>query len=179
MEAVAKKQKFAFHEIEESIKAIFAAMDEADNPEDPAYQEELEAALGELATAEADKADGLAFVLAELEARREAIKQTEQSLANRRHSLENRAASLKRYALQVMQNHGIKKIAGASATLSIRKGSISVYVDPAAVEILPFNLIRTKVEADKAAIKEVLEAGQEVTGCSLQVGLDSLSIRRA
>lgn len=182
MEAIRaiEEQQWTFDAIECAIKSILDEWGgDEEHPEAEANQEELELVLQSLADAESSKADAISWVVTQYEAQTEAIKQTEQSLANRRRSIENRITSLKSYALRVMQMHGVQKIKGQSATLSIRKGTESVYVDPGAVESLPFDLVRTKVEADKTAIKEALKSGREVTGCSLQVGPDTLSIRRA
>lgn len=177
MAAPAEKQKWTFHELEYAIQTVFLAMDEAENPEDPAYQEALEAALQDLATAEADKADAIAFVLDDLAARAEAIERTITSLQNRKQSYANKAKRLRVYVLRTMQNYGIVKIKGQSVTLGIAKGKASVLVTDA--NALPFDLVRTKIEADKPAIKMALDAGREVPGAELVTGEDTLSVRRA
>ena len=174
----AENKKFAFHEIEATIQAIYAAQDEAENPDDPGYREALELALAELADARSEKVDALAWVMAGMDAEIERIKITTASMESRRRSLENRIANLKGYILSVMQAHDLKKIKGQSATFSIRQGKESVSVSPDAIESLPFDLVRTKVEPDKGKIMEALRDGREVPGAQLVTGPATLAVRR-
>lgn len=71
---------------------------------------------------------------------------------------------------------GQKSMPLPEATLSIVAGRVKVEGEPD-VDTLPDRLVRVKREADKAAIKAALEAGEAVPGCSLSNNAPTLMIR--
>jgi hypothetical protein len=77
-----------------------------------------------------------------------------------------------------MDETGLTRIERPEATLSMRQGSPSVIypadLDP---ETLPEKFRRWTCEADKAAIKDAMLAGEEVPGLTLSNGGTSLAVR--
>ena len=77
-----------------------------------------------------------------------------------------------------MDETGLTRIERPEATLSMRQGSPSVIypadLDP---ETLPEQFRRWTCDADKAAIKEAMLAGEEVPGLTLSNGGTSLAVR--
>jgi len=77
-----------------------------------------------------------------------------------------------------MDETGLTRIERPEATLSMRQGSPSVIypadLDP---ETLPEKFRRWTCEADKAAIKDAMMAGEEVPGLTLSNGGTSLAVR--
>ena len=77
-----------------------------------------------------------------------------------------------------MDETGLTRIERPEATLSMRQGSPSVIypadLDP---ETLPEQFRRWTCDADKAAIREAMLAGEEVPGLTLSNGETSLTVR--
>lgn len=107
-----------------------------------------------------------------------ALKEVESDFAARRARYDERVQWARTALLRFMDEVGLKKVERPEATLSTRDGSASViYAADFDVEALAPSLVRTKKEADKAAIKAELEAGHEVTGARLSNGGRILTVR--
>lgn len=125
----------------------------------------LEAQLKQLEGTHAEKCLNVACLVKNIEAEAAAIKAEEQKLSDRRKSGERKAEWLRTYLANNMEPG--TNLKDARAIIGWRKSTaVEVTVSP---ELLPENLRRTKtiIEADKAAIKVNIEAGQTVEGCSL------------
>ena len=129
-------------------------------------QAELDAYLEMLGTQEAEKVDGFAQFIKMSESQQAALKAEADRLMKRAKSLENTRNYLKMRYLQVMENHGLKKVSGSTYTLSRRATKCVQIVD---ADIVPAGGKREKtiVEPDKRIIMELLKDGQEVPGCQL------------
>lgn len=123
------------------------------------------AQLGALEGTHAEKCLNLACLIKNTEGEAEAISVEEKRLSARRKAAERRADWLRQYLIGNMEPG--TNLKDARAVIGWRKSSaVEVEGKP---EDLPENLRRTKIthEADKAAIKINLEAGQEIAGCKL------------
>lgn len=115
------------------------------------------------------KAQNYAFVIRNMEANAEAIREVEKQMAARRQSVENRAKYLKERLKGAMELAGMKKIESPHFVISIAK-------NPASVDLYEPGLVppqfskRPPPEIDKAAVKEALQAGVEVPGAALKQG---------
>ena len=109
------------------------------------------------------KCENVACWIIDLAAEAKAIKEQEAILKARREAAEAKAESLKKYLADALDGEKFKT---ARVSVSYRK-SISVEVADGAQ--LPDALLRVKttMEPDKAAIKESLAAGIEISGCRL------------
>jgi len=104
------------------------------------------------------------------------IKSREVDLKARRERLERKSDALKGMMLSLMKTSQQSKVELVEATLSVRKGSTSVeIIDP---NDLPSQLCRVVFQPDKKAIKEHIEAGEDVPGARLVVGDEGLTIKR-
>lgn len=104
------------------------------------------------------------------EAQIEAMREYEKNMALRRQALEKKNESLKASLLNKMMLSGINKIPSSEFDISLKKNRDSVRVDSMTkIEDLPEDCVRTKVDKapDKEKIREKLEAGEKVKGCSL------------
>jgi hypothetical protein len=135
---------------------------EADLPAE-VINDTLEALGGELE----DKVVNVAKFLRNMEAAAEAIKTAEADMAKRRKALESRVKWLKNYLKGNMEACGISKIECPYFKIAVQK-------NPAAVNILDEDAIpeqfKEKViiwKIDKAAIKDTIKAGKEVSGAEL------------
>jgi len=104
------------------------------------------------------------------------IKSREVDLKARRERLERKSDALKGMMLSLMKTAQQSKVELFEATLSVRKGSTSVEIVDA--NDLPSQLCRLVFQPDKKAIKEHIEAGEDVPGARLVVGDDGLTIKR-
>lgn len=114
----------------------------------------------------------------ERQATAQSIKTLEADYAARRKRYEEAVKSARGALARFMDETGLTKIERPEATLSMRKGSPSVIypadLDP---ETLPEQFRRWTCEADRAAIKEAMLAGEEVPGLTLSNGETSLTVR--
>lgn len=105
------------------------------------------------------KADGYAMVRAALLAQADALKKEEQRLATRRKAIENNVSRMMERLQNMMQETGKTKFKTTLFSFGIQKNPASVVLD-CAVEDLPEELIkRPEPQADKAAIKKIIEGG--------------------
>jgi hypothetical protein len=112
------------------------------------------------------------------EANAEALKAVEADFASRRARYAERVAWARTALSRFMDEVGMAKIERPEATLSMRDGLPSViYAADFDVEKLAPNLVKTKKEADKVAIKAELEAGYAVKGVTLSNGSRVLTVR--
>jgi len=121
--------------------------------------------MGALSGTHAEKCLNVACMVKNIESEAEAIKAEETRLSARRKAADRRADWLRQYLAGNMEPG--TNLKDARTVIGWRKSTaVEVEIKP---EDLPENLRRTKIthEADKAAIKVNLEAGQEVAGCKL------------
>lgn len=123
-----------------------------------------------------DKVIAIASFIRNLEATAEAIKQAEAAQAERRKSLEKKAENLRKYVLSNLKATGKDRVECPLFKVSVRNNAPSVSI--AEGSIIPAEFIKTKTElvTDKKALKEALEAGQELPGITL-VRSNTLSIK--
>ncbi len=125
-----------------------------------------------------DKVSRLIRWMALQEANAEALKAVEADFASRRGRYSERVNWARTALARFMDEVGMAKIERPEATLSMRDGKPSVvYAGDFDVENLAPSLVKTKKEADRAAIKAELEAGHEVTGATLSNGSRVLTVR--
>ena len=83
----------------------------------------------------------------------------------------NRYEKLQRYLIQSMQKHDITEIACPEWTMKLQRNPEKVIIDDE--NKIPMRLQRTipeKYEPDKKAIKQAIQAGEEVEGAHLERG---------
>jgi hypothetical protein len=125
-----------------------------------------------------DKVSRLLRWMALQEANAEALKAVEADFASRRGRYSERVQWARTALERFMTEVGMNKIERPEATLSVRDGKPSVIYSPDfSVENLPDDLVKTKKEADKAAIKAKLDGGGEVPGATLSNGSRVLTVR--
>lgn len=142
------------------------------------------AGLDELNTVEGelnDKVEGIANYIKELLAMSKAMKQEEDTLAERRKTIENRVAKLKDYISYQMSAVGKTKVETATAAVTLRKSkSVDIPDESAFVKWAEMSgldsLISQKTTANKVEIKKALDAGMDIVGASI-VEKTSISIK--
>lgn len=150
------------------------AMLEDPDVDDELIADTLEGIDGELEV----KADGYARVMRQMDADAKAIKAEEERLANRRKSLENRAANLKSRLQQMMEITGKVKFKTELFSFGIQKNPAAVVIDEQYIENIPEEyLIRQDPKIDRAKLKEDLKAGKDLDGIAHLEQTESLRIR--
>ena len=108
-----------------------------------------------------------------------ALKAQEEAMSQRRARLENREKAKRRVAVELLEALGVKKLERPRATLTRAAGRARIDItDPDAIPSQLHNVREVKTP-DTAAIKRLLEAGEDVPGAQLVRGGDSLTIRSA
>lgn len=161
------------YELTTEYMELLAMLEDPDVDED-LIADTLEGIDGELEV----KADGYARVMRQMDADAKAIKAEEERLANRRKSLENRAANLKGRLQQMMEITGKVKFKTELFSFGIQKNPAAVVIDEQYIENIPEEyLIRQDPKIDRAKLKEDLKAGKDLDGIAHLEQTESLRIR--
>lgn len=148
------------YEIDKEIERILSQVDENGELPDEAFEE-----LTQLNAERETKIENAACMVVNLTAEAKAIREQENALAQRRKSLENRVAGIKRYLEYATDGNSF-----SSPRVQVKwTKSTAVEIDPVVFWQNPADMfIRVKdPEVDKAAIKQVLKNGGVVPGASL------------
>jgi len=152
-----------FDHIEEELAAMLSIPEEELTDE---QRMDLEAYLEELGQQEADKIDRFCqFVRIESE-HAEAIKAEAKRLARKAQTAQGRLNYLKARYLNIMQQHGIRKISGNVYTASVRE-SQAVAIEDQTVIPAEFWKVKEERSVDKTMVKNTIKAGTPVPGCAL------------
>lgn len=105
----------------------------------------------------------------------QALAQRIGDLKDRRLAMQQRAERIRQIALNCMDDCGIKTIRAPDMTVSQRKVPPSVTIfDPS---LVPDEYMRMRAEPDKSVIKDALQRGERVPGCSMSNGGLTLAIK--
>lgn len=104
-----------------------------------------------------------------------AIKAREEELFARRGRFERKAEAMKALIKSIMRAANLDKLTLTEATLSLTKGRETVGIED--LEALPQGYVKFYRQADKAAIKQALDRGDEIPGAFLVTGDTGLTIR--
>ena len=121
--------------------------------------------------------EDLSEQVADNEANVEAVKARIGQLYERKARIERTAGARRALIMRLMDAAGQSKIPLPTATLSLRNGAPKVVVTDESR--IPARYTRTKVEVDKAALREALKTGETIDGACLSNGEATLSIRRS
>ena len=149
--------------IYEIDKAIQDAYDAGIDPETGEICDDVAfAMIDELKMERSAKVENVACWIKDLKAEAAAIKAEADALAKRAKSAENKATHLTAYLGYAL---GGEKFKTPKCSVSYRK-SVSVEVDPEALELLDTKYLRFKdPEPDKKAIAEAMQQGEVLEGC--------------
>jgi len=143
--------------------------------DDDVADEEMVDALSKLDGSFRDKVENCAKVLAQLSASAEGCANEIARLTARKRSRENKAKWLKGYIQECMYAMGMNRIDGDIFRVSIQKNPVSVLIEDE--DAVPEEYYVTPdPKISKTAIKESIDAGNEVPGCSLKQ-TESLRVR--
>ena len=159
----------SFSDIEHEISNILAVAEELPDDQLPVALEYLDA----LAVQEAEKVDGISFVVRKRAAEIDWLKEEEARIRQRRQSMESRLIQFKEYLRDTMLRHGLQKLRGNKASVFLRQ-SESVHITD--INAVPDEYAQLRVErvADKYRIKEALRAGEDVPGATLTPKLSAV-----
>ncbi len=151
------------YDLTDQMAALLAKMEELP-PEDPEERELWETALNDtmamLLEDFADKADDYGRVMKQLQADAEAVKTEKMRLAKRQQAIENNIDRMREAIKQSMLITGQKKIKTDLFSFGVSP-RLALVIDKE--DEIPDDLLRIKVEPDKAAIKAFLKAQPDST----------------
>lgn len=108
-----------------------------------------------------------------------ALKAQEEAMSQRRARLENRERAKRKVMTELLEALGVKSLERPRATVVRIKGRTRTEItDPDAIPT-QLHTVKTTTAPDMAAIKRLLEAGEDVPGAQLVRGGDTLTIRSA
>ena len=163
----------------QELEDLILGSADQDTGEIPA-NEELDRKAEELGLAIDAKLDGIARLCRNFASEADALRAEEKRLADRRRAVENREKSLKSYAKACLEGAGLQKLHAGIFNLAIQRNggvaplNLCVDLDP---KMLPERFQKVTVEANNAAIREALEAGEALDFAELGERGTSLRIR--
>ena len=157
------------YEITDNLKLIQSLI------EDGADEEVFADAIAKNEMDLAEKLEGYAMVMKNIESDIDGFKAEEKRLAERRKSMESKIKHMKENMQFAMSSTGEKKIQGEKFTFTIGKNPPSLKVVDE--ELIPRNFFNDVAPVlDKKALMEELKAGRVMPGAQIQQG-ESLRIR--
>ncbi|PKL76371.1 MAG: hypothetical protein CVV27_10610 [Candidatus Melainabacteria bacterium HGW-Melainabacteria-1] len=166
------------YEIEFRYLDILGRLEQAMAADDlsPEQVDQLNAELVINAAEFADKADAYAAVIGQKRARAEFLKGEAKRLTDMARAEEAIAERLQDRIAAAMTALGLAKADTAHYKLSFRKSTaVELAIEPQALPAI-YQRPKTIIDADKAALKTALQAGQEIPGARL-IERQSLQIR--
>lgn len=149
------------YEIDKQIQDIIAMSIDPETGEILDCAEELEA----LRMDQTEKRENICLLIKNISAEAAAIRNEEKALADRRRADENRVEWLKSY---LMSSLGGEKFSTAKASVGYRKSSAVFIADEGEFLREHPEYARIKTEIDKAAVKDELKKGTEISGAVLE-----------
>ncbi len=159
------------YELTNEWKALYEQAEDMECSQE-AWEDTLEMIEGDIE----EKAEGYGKIIKMLEAECKAARDEEIRIAENRRVLEKKVESMKKALMNGMTAIELKKLQTPLFKINIRTTSSVEIPSDYPLETLPFDCVRTKLEADKTAIKAKLEAGEEIDGIQM-VKKDSITIK--
>lgn len=156
----------SLYEIDRDLKAMLESI--FDSADENGEVEVDFSALEELKQERQTKLENIALFIKNCEAEAAAIKNEENTLADRRKRLERKCERLERYMADSMVANGDKELSSPRFIAKIRDSQATEIEDES---LIPDIYMKTKIETkpDKAAILKVLKSGEQVAGARLIV----------
>lgn len=107
------------------------------------------------------------------------IKEWAAELSTRQARIQARADKIRDLIMETMERSGRKKIEAPDFTISLRNVPPKVIVSDEDAIPDQYLKVKTTVSPDKAAIKDALDRGEEVPGCSLSNGGQGIAVRKS
>ena len=124
------------------------------------------------------KAEGYAKVMRQLEADAAACDAESKRLKNKSKTIENNIKRMKQALQYAMQATGKTKFKTQLFSFYIQKNSASVVMDEQYIENIPERfLVRKDPEINRKAIRDAINAGEDLTGLAHLESTESLRIR--
>ena len=154
----------AMNDIQQEILNVLSVAEELDDSTEQLPAMEY---LEKLAIQEQSKADAIGYAVRKRKAEIQFLKEEEQRLKKRRHSMERRMEEFKEYLLFIFQKYNLQRVKGLSSTLSIRTVH-SVNIED--TESLPEQYKQTisDIKLDKQGLSKALKNGEEIAGANLE-----------
>ena len=161
------------YELTEDYMNLLALAEDPDIDEQ-AFMDTLDGIEGAIE----DKADNYARVMRQLEADAAACDAESKRLKNKSKTIENNIKRMKQALQYAMQATGKTKFKTQLFSFYIQKNSASVVMDEQYIENIPERfLVRKDPEINRKAIRDAINAGEDLTGLAHLEQTESLRIR--
>ena len=141
----------------------------------PEHEDAL-AAMSQSVVAGSAKVDSFAGFLRRLRVEQDYLSEECKRLKARMDALDTLDGRLRAYAVRALIDAGIRKIAGESNTLSLRKKPDVVVVDDETAVPAEYKTVEQVIKIDRRALLRDLKTGREVSGADIRFGEDGLLI---
>ena len=167
MEAIKEGKNMTLYEIDNNIRAFLDKMLDAVDEETGEVLEVDPAELEQLNEAREQKMENIALYIKNLEADAKAIKEEENNLKERREKAEKKAERLRNLLAMSMNSAEESKFNTARCAVSFRFSKSVVITD---LDLIDEAYVKKTIDVkpDKVAIKQAIEAGEDVEGAYLE-----------
>ena len=114
-----------------------------------------------------EKLESYCKVIRQLEADAEMFKAEKERMANKQKTVENSVERMKKAVIEFMKAQGTDKTSAGTFTVALSTSKAVNIVDES--KIPARFLVEQAPKIDKSAIRKELMAGEEITGCELQI----------
>ncbi len=165
------------YEITDTLPALLDTLDMATEEQRPEIEAEIQRYMSELPR----KVDGITRMLAHFDAMANLAADEIKRLQERKKFFERRREQLEKYVVAVLEKLpetklGARSLNGATSSLSLRACPPSVAITNQLEVPARFVTIKQEFVIDKRAVKEAIEAGENVPGAALVTGKHALRI---
>ncbi len=147
---------------------LVALLDTRDLCESAEQKAECEAEIERYVDAQIRKVDSFCRFLAHLESQVDLAEKEIKRIKAREATFANLQERLEQYAIYTLQQMGLRKLEGDTATLLLRVNAPGVEIDNAEAVPAQFKTIKQEVQIDKRGIKKAIDSGEDVPGARLK-----------
>lgn len=160
------------YELSDSIRSLSNMIESGEMTEDD-LRDTLEALDMEFS----DKVKSVLHVFREFAALERAAKDEKQRLQKVEAGAKSKQQWLKEYLKAQLQKANKRSVKSEAGTVSLRTGSAYVKIED--IDLVPDKFVTVSIvqDADKNAIKQAIEAGEDVPGAAIEVTDETVQIR--
>tara|TARA_R100000808_G_C2131669_1_gene140752 strand:+ start:161 stop:853 length:693 start_codon:yes stop_codon:yes gene_type:complete len=142
---------------------LYDMIDDAQDPEHPTTMEDVQAYID---LDIESKLDNMVYVIKEKESRSKALLEDSKVKREEARVLQNSADRIKEIMIDTLEQRGVKELLGETCKIRIRKhgGKEPLLIEDE--DLLEDKWFKPRVLVDKSAIREALQAGESIPGCS-------------
>jgi len=142
---------------------LYDMVDDSFNPEHPTTEDDTRSYVNQNI---GPKLDSFVYVIKEKEARSKALLEDSKVKREEARVLQNSADRIKEIMIDTLEQRGVKELLGETCKIRIRKHGGKEPLMIQDEDLLEDKWFKPRVLIDKTAIREALQAGESIPGCS-------------